>query len=280
MKKLWKEISFRPKKSMGQNYLVDTNIVRKLIESYELSSQEKVLEIGPGFGALTGFIAERCGFLWALEKDRVSFNMLRDSLRTVDNLMILNRDVLKTDIHSFAKDGHLLKVIGNLPYSISSPVIAKILEARSCLSSGYFVLQEELIDRIVATPADREHSRLSVFVQYYAKAEKLFKIKRNSFFPVPKVDSALLRMKIRKEPVFPAQNEELLFSLIKAGFAQRRKKAVNSIANSTFHSKNLKKELLRDVFIESGVDVSSRAEVLHLRQWRDIADRLNERLFR
>ncbi len=278
LKKLWKEISFRPKKSMGQNYLVDDNIVRKLIDSYQLSSKEKVLEIGSGFGALTSLIAERCDLLWAVEKDRASFNKLKDSLRTVDNLKILNKDILKADICSLIQGEDRLKVIGNIPYSISSPVIAKVLEARSCVSSVYFVLQEELIDRIVATPALREHSRLSVFVQYYAEAEKLFRIKRNSFFPVPKVDSALLYLKIREKPLFPAQNEELLFFLVKAGFAQRRKKAVNSMANSVFRSVKLKKELLKDVFVDSGVDVSTRAEVLDLRQWRDISDKLNERL--
>lgn len=261
---------------MGQNYMTDPNVVAKIIESYNLSEHEKVLEIGPGFGAMTTKISERCGFLWAIEKDPKSYEVLESRMADNDKVRLLRKDFLDIDICSFVKDGEFLKVVGNIPYSVSSMMVEKTLKAYRCVKEVYFVMQKELVDRIIASPGTRAYSRLSVLVQYYAEPKKIFKIKQNSFYPVPKVESALIRMKIHQNPPFRANDEELFFLLVNAGFSQRRKKVLNSIATSKYFSGMIDKEVLRKIFIRTGIDLSSRAEQLSIEQWRDLSDAFGE----
>lgn len=263
---------------MGQNFLVDKNVVEKLIRSYELDKDDRVVEIGPGFGAMTLRLAEECGSLWAVEKDRKAFKELCSVTEGFPNVKTLNEDFLLTDLKAFREGNSKLKVIGNIPYSISSPIIERIIEERALVSEAFFVMQEELVDRITASPGGRDYSRLSVFVQFYSRASKLFRITKGCFYPVPKVDSALLRLVIDKHPRYPVKDEELLWFLVKAAFSQRRKKAVNAIAGSRYKGMELDKSILRKAFTECGLDASTRAEQLDIAHWASFSDLVAARL--
>ena len=221
-------------KRFGQNFLIDENILNKIISAAEISKDDLVLEIGPGTGALTKLLCENAGFVKAVEIDKKLIPLLNDVLSGYDNLEIINSDVLKLDLavifsgETGCKD---MKITANLPYYITTPVIMKILEEKLPVSSVTIMIQKEVSDRIRAVPGTKDYGSLSLAVQYYSKPVVVAQVGPECFYPRPKVGSVVLKLEIYKDKPVKAKNEELMFKLIRAAFNQRRKTLANAVSN-------------------------------------------------
>lgn len=254
---------FFPKKSLGQNFLVNPRIQERLIEACALEKNDVVLEIGPGKGVLTRPLADRVKKVLAIEKDNYLAPQLEKEFAGT-NVTIEHADILK---YPFEQLPAPMKVVGNLPYNIATPIIEKVLAFRHKFSVFYMTVQLEYGNRIVARPHSKEYGSLSCFVQYYAQAQKLFKIPPSAFRPAPKVDSCFLSLHMRPEPARKARDEEFLFKLIRACFSQRRKILKNSLA--VIYGKEEGEELLRNL----NIDPMVRAEDLRLEDYVRLANR-------
>ena len=254
--------SFIPKKSFGQNFLVDQNIIKKIIEACDLQSNETVLEIGPGQGALTKEISQRVQKVIAIEKDRTLAAHLQ-SMLVGKNVEVIQADILKYD---FTKIPPRTKIIGNLPYYISTPIIEKVLEHQSRFDQFFMTVQWEYGQRLVASPNNRDYGSFSLFVQYHSDVKNLFKIKNSSFYPAPKVQSCFLKLDILSIPRYKVSNKELLFKMIQTAFQQRRKTIENSL--SVLYPKERISKMLRYLCINP----QHRAENLSLKDYVAIAE--------
>ena len=254
---------FFPKRSLGQHFLVDPRIRERIIAACDLTKDDVVLEIGPGKGALTRPLADRVKKVLAIEKDNFLAPQLeKESAGT--NVAIEHADILK---YPFEQLPAPMKVVGNLPYNIATPIIEKVLAFRHKFSVFYMTVQLEYGNRIVARQGNKEYGSLSCFVQYYAQAQKLFKIPPSAFRPAPKVDSCFLSLRMRPEPARKARDEEFLFKLIRACFSQRRKAIRNSLA--VVYGREEGEELLRNL----NIDPMLRAEDLSLEDYVRLANR-------
>lgn len=220
----------KAKKRLGQNFLSDKNIRAKIVASCDFKPGDIVVEIGPGRGALTQLIAPRVGRLIAVEVDRDLCGILRSSLAELPNIEIINRDVLKFDFREIIRAPHnKIKVIGNIPYYISTPIIEHLFVFRSCIEAVFLTVQKEFGQRLVAPPGSKTYGSLSCYVQYYTRPEIIFSISRQCFTPTPKVDSVVVRLSVcAKSRLLPGE-EKLLFKIIRAAFSQRRKTLRNSL---------------------------------------------------
>jgi 16S rRNA (adenine1518-N6/adenine1519-N6)-dimethyltransferase len=253
----------KPKKSLGQNFLKDGNIRRKIISACDFSLSDKVLEIGAGTGLMTGSIAAGVKEVFALEIDGSLINLLKDSVKGFDNVNIVNKDILKFDLNHIR--AHKLKVFGNIPYYITTPIIEHLLIYREKIDMIFLTVQKEFGKRMVASPGSKDYGSFSLFVQYYTECKMLFIIKKNSFFPAPKVDSCFLRLKIRTEPAVNAGDEERFFRIIRSAFQQRRKTLKNSLEGLIRQSK------LEEFFRTYNIDPKIRPEDLSLQNFAELA---------
>jgi len=244
-----------PRKRLGQNFLRDANIVNKIISSCGLKKEDIVLEIGPGSGALTEKICKAAEKVYAVEIDRYLCQILNSSLSACKNLEILNSDFLKINLQKFKKN---FKIIGNLPFYITSPIISHIIGQREFLDSVFITVQKELAQRIIAKPGNKQYGAFSCFVQFYTKPKILFDIKRGCFWPRPEVDASFMHLKVRSRPAVEVEDEELFLRLIRTAFNQRRKTILNSLAKIVSKDKLLL--LLNDL----NINATSRAENLSL----------------
>lgn len=270
LRELWLEHGFRPEKSLGQNFLMDKNVRDKLVDAYSLEEDETVLEIGPGFGVMSLEAAKRCKRLYAVEKDERIYSIMSPFFREAGNITIFNDDILKTDICALAKDAGSIKVIGNIPYCISTPIMERLILQRKCIKSAFLVIQDELAVRIVSPPGSRDFGSISCYVQYYTSVKKVFKITKNCFFPKPVVDSCLLRMDFLKEPSVKVKDETLFFDIIHKAFSERRKQIVNPLSSESFLG--MDKQAWAALLEGCGVAPTSRAEGLSLADYGRIAD--------
>lgn len=266
------------KRRWGQNFLVDHNIAGKIVREAGIGPDDTVVEIGPGRGILTGRISDKAGRVIAVEIDRVLTEGLTERFKSLDNLEVINKDFLKTDLAGLLK--HVsgkssgLKFISNLPYNITTPVIMKVIS----VPAGFrpvecvFMVQKEVADRMRANPGGKEYGMLSVSVQYRCDVKYLFKVSRKVFRPRPTVDSAVIRLSVRKEPVVKPVNEELFFKVARAAFTQRRKKFYNSISNVL----EIEKDVILRAMGRAGVDPDCRPETLSISQFAGISDLLYE----
>ena len=254
--------SIRPKKHLGQNFLIDSNIVNKIILACDLKETDCVLEVGPGLGALTKEIAPNVKALVAIEKDHSLIEKLSQK-NFGSHVKFYNDDILKFNFLKLKKG---IKFIGNLPYYISSPIIEKLIKNSNRISSAFITVQLEFANRLVAKPNTKEYGSLTCFVQYYATPTLLFKIKNSCFRPIPKVQSAFIRLDFKKIPSPKAENEELFFKTIRRAFQQRRKTILNSL------STKYKKPQIEDVLKKCNIDPKSRAENLTLDNFVNIAN--------
>jgi len=271
LKILWKKEKFRPDKKMGQNFLIDKNIRDKILSSLSLGPDEKVVEVGPGFGMMTFAAAGRCRQLFAVEKDNRIFRMMEPRFLSAGNIIPVNEDILEFDIKTVCGDKSKVVLFGNIPYYISAPLIKNIITQRKYIDRVYLVTQEEVASRISACPGSREYGSLSCFVQYYSEVRKLFRIKNSSFFPKPKVESCLFRMDIPPTPRVSVKDEDMLFRIIRKSFSQRRKKIINPLSCDKFLS--LDRDNWKNIFESCGVDHSLRAEALSLDDYARISDK-------
>ncbi|MCK9594211.1 MAG: 16S rRNA (adenine(1518)-N(6)/adenine(1519)-N(6))-dimethyltransferase RsmA [Candidatus Omnitrophica bacterium] len=249
----------KPKKSLGQNFLVDRNIQRKLVEFCDFSRSDSVLEIGSGQGAMTGLIADKVKKLFALEIDSSLIPILKESLAGRDNAEVIHHDILKFDIKQLGEKK--IKVFGNIPYYITSPIIERLLNYKEMISEIFLTVQKEFGQRIAASPGSKEYGSFSCFTQYYLEPKILFTVKKNSFHPVPKVDSCFLRLLVRKTPAVDVRDEQLLFKIIRTSFQQRRKTLRNSLADV------VSKEKLEEFFAKYKINPKIRPEELSLQQF-------------
>ncbi len=262
----------RPAKRFGQNFLTDKSIIRKIVETVDPQPGETIVEIGPGRGALTAPLSERAGQLVAIEFDRNLIPILVDTFGKNENFKLVQNDALITDICAEIHPALTARVVANLPYNIATAVLQRLIEQRACLTELILMLQREVVDRIVASPGAAERGYLSVFVEAYCETEKLFDVAPASFRPAPKVWSTVVRLKLRPRIALSVLEEKLLWQVVSAGFAQRRK----TILNNLRHAPAPLQEKLKAhggasiVLCRAEVELQRRAETLALDDWTRI----------
>jgi len=259
----------KPKKRLGQNFLKDKNIQRKIIRSCGASGEDIVLEIGAGTGDLTRQLALASKKVYALEIDKHLIPVLEKNTAGLANCRVIKADILEFDIDKFIRENKItqkIKVIGNIPYYISSPIIERLIQYRAGISAIFLTVQKEFGRRVCAGPGGKEYGSFSCFAQYYLKPKILFEIKKNSFFPVPKVDSCFLYLEVREEPPVSVKDERMFFKLLRAAFNQRRKTLRNSLEGLA------EQERLEEFFNAHGIDKNVRPEDLSLEQFANLSN--------
>ena len=268
---------FTFKKSFGQNFLTDTNILQKIVDTAEIDDQVNVIEIGPGIGALTEFLAERAAQVMAFEIDHRLVPILEDTLRDFDNVTVVNEDILKVDlaqhIQNFKNPDLPIKVVANLPYYITTPILMHLIESGIPFSEFVVMMQKEVADRISAQPNTKAYGSLSIAVQYYMTANVAFIVPRTVFVPAPNVDSAILKMVRRPEPAVPVEDESFFFKVSKASFTHRRKTLWNNLTGY-FGKTEEAKDKLTKALDQAGLSPSVRGEALSLAEFASLADAL------
>ena len=262
------------RKKFGQNFLIDNHILDKIIDAAELTRDDCVLEIGPGIGTMTQRLAEEAGEVIAVEIDKNLIPILNETLADYDNVTVLNEDILKADIHKIVEEhgGRPVKVVANLPYYITTPIIMALFESHVPLRSVTIMVQKEVADRMCVGPGTKEYGALSLAVQYYAKPEIITKVPAACFMPKPNVDSTVIRLTRYEKPPVEARDEAWLFAIIRAAFNQRRKTLANSIANAA--NININRQQVEAVLAEMGLPAMIRGETLTLEQFAELSDRL------
>ena len=239
---------FTFKKSFGQNFLTDTNILQKIVDTAELDKEVNVIEIGPGIGALTEFLAENAAEVMAFEIDDRLVPILADTLRDFDNVTVINEDILKADlqahIQNFKNPELPIKVVANLPYYITTPILMHLIESKIPFSEFVVMMQKEVADRISAQPNTKAYGSLSIAVQYYMTAKVAFVVPRTVFVPAPNVDSAILKMVRRSEPLVAVKDEDFFFKVARLSFVHRRKTLWNNLTGAFGKSEEAKPCLL------------------------------------
>jgi len=273
LKDIFARHDFAPLKRLGENYLIDGNIKDKIISALHVSGDDLILEIGPGLGALTIDLAKTGAGIFAVEKDKKAAAILNDTAPDeFPNLKIINGDILKFDLDSVVKFPSRIKVVGNLPYYITTPVIEYILQNKGLITSAVIMVQKEVASRLLAKPGTKDYSSLSCFVQYHTRPEYIYTVKRTCFYPAPEVDSAILKLEILPKPSVQVKDEERLFKIVRGAFNQRRKSIINSLSREAVLG--IRKEELAAILNNAGVDPASRPETLSLADFARIADGL------
>lgn len=279
IKDIRERYGFRLTKSLGQNFLTDKNIIDNIIEASNIGENDLVIEIGPGIGVITKEAAAKASSVIAVEIDKNLIPILQETLADETNVKIINRDILKTDLTAVIEEEkknfpqmESVRIIGNLPYYITTPIIMKLLEDGVPADSITVMMQKEVADRIKAAPGNKERGALSVAVQYYCQVVKVTDVPKEVFVPAPKVDSTVLRLDIRKEKPVELKDDKLFFKAVKSGFAQRRKTLLNSLASGT----GLGKDKIGQILEEAGIDPGRRAETLDIDEFAKIANGMFE----
>ena len=268
---------FTFKKSFGQNFLTDSNILQKIVDTADIDDQVNVIEIGPGIGALTEFLAERAAQVMAFEIDHRLVPILADTLRDFDNVTVVNEDILKVDlaqhIQNFKNPDLPIKVVANLPYYITTPILMHLIESGIPFSEFVVMMQKEVADRISAQPNTKAYGSLSIAVQYYMTAKVAFIVPRTVFVPAPNVDSAILKMVRRPEPAVAVEDEKFFFKVSKASFTHRRKTLWNNLTGYFGKTEEVKEKLTK-ALDQAGLSPSVRGEALSLAEFASLADAL------
>lgn len=270
-----KKYDFHFQKKYGQNFLIDPRVLEKIIARSEIDGQDCVLEIGPGIGTMTQYLAEAAGHVICVEIDGHLIPILKETLSEYDNVTIIHGDILKTDIQALCEkynNKKPIKVVANLPYYITTPIIMGLFESHVPLSSVTVMVQKEVADRMQTGPGTKDYGALSLAVQYYAKPEVVAEVPPNCFMPRPNVGSAVIRLTRYENPPVSVQDEKLMFSLIRAAFNQRRKTLVNAVANAGIGG--ITKEAVQSALDKMGLFSTIRGEALQLSQFAKLTDLL------
>lgn len=270
---------FTFKKSFGQNFLTDTNILQKIVDTAEIDKNVNVIEIGPGIGALTEFLAENAAEVMAFEIDDRLIPILADTLRDFDNVKVINEDILKSDLQSrikeFANPDLPIKVVANLPYYITTPILMHLIESKIPFAEFVVMMQKEVADRISAEPNTKAYGSLSIAVQYYMTAKVAFVVPRTVFVPAPNVDSAILKMTRREQPLVQVKDEDFFFRVSKISFVHRRKTLWNNLT-SHFGKADETKAKLEQALEIAEIKPTIRGEALSIADFAKLADALKE----
>ena len=260
-------------KRFGQNFLIDTHVLDRIIEASEITKDDFVLEIGPGIGTMTQYLAEAAREVTAVEIDDALIPILKDTLKEWDNVTVLHGDILKTDIRKIADEknqGRPIKVVANLPYYITTPIIMGLFESHVPVDSITVMVQKEVADRMQTGPGSKDYGALSLAVQYYAEPKIVANVPPNCFMPRPKVGSAVIRLTRHQNPPVTTLDEKLMFRLIRASFNQRRKTLSNSLKNS--QELPYSREEVETAITECGLPLNIRGEALTLEQFARLSD--------
>lgn len=269
--------NFTFQKKFGQNFLIDTHVLEKIIRSAEITKEDMVLEIGPGIGTMTQYLCESARQVIAVEIDRSLIPILEDTLSEYDNVTVINEDVLKVDLNQIVMEqnqGKPVKVVANLPYYITTPIIMGLFEAHVPLDSITVMVQKEVADRMQAKPSTKDYGALSLAVQYYADPYIVANVPPNCFMPRPNVGSAVIQLKLHTKPVVEVEDEHLMFAIIRASFNQRRKTLVNGLNNSP--SIHVSKEIIVDAIHSIGEKETVRGEALTLEQFAQLSNYISK----
>ncbi len=276
-KEIMEKYGFSFKKSLGQNFLIDPNILRNITEHAGLTKEIGVIEIGPGIGALTEHLARAAKKVVAYEIDQRLLPILADTLSAYDNVKIIHGDILKADIHQMIEhefaDVKEVMVVANLPYYVTTPIILKLLEEKLPIGGIVVMLQKEVGDRIAAKPGTKEYGSLSIAIQYYTTAETVMIVPKSVFIPQPNVDSAVIRMLLRERPAVSVKDEPFFFQVAKMAFAQRRKTLMNNLTSGLPNGKERKSDIAQ-VLELAGIEPSRRGETLSMNEFAALSDAL------
>ncbi|NLV75394.1 MAG: 16S rRNA (adenine(1518)-N(6)/adenine(1519)-N(6))-dimethyltransferase RsmA [Tissierellia bacterium] len=272
VKEILNKHEFEFSKSLGQNFLIDGNIVRKISQVGEITDEDYVLEIGPGIGTLTEELALNAKKVVAVEIDKNLLPILDETLESYDNVEIIHGDILNIDIQKIIYDkmeGGPIKVVANLPYYVTTPIMAKLLEEDLNIHSIVVMVQKEVAERIVASPGSKQYGSLSVFVNFYTYPEIGMKVPKTVFIPQPKVDSAIVKLNIKEE--IPQVNREVFFKVVRSAFGKRRKTLLNALSSGEL---GLEKDVIREVLENLNIPINTRAENLKVEDFIKISKTL------
>lgn len=276
-KYLMNRYHIKANKSLGQNFLISEKVVQTIIESSQIKKEDLVIEIGPGLGTLTKFLLEKAGKVICIELDKKMINILEDRFSLYENFELLNQDVLKVDLSKLIeekKNDNIknVKIVANLPYYITTPIIMKLLEEKLEIESITVMIQKEVADRLIAIPGEKETGSITYTVYYYSEAQGILEVSNNSFIPEPEVQSKIIKLNIRKEAPVKVEQKEKMFKIIKCAFMQRRKTLLNALVNTNiFSSKEEGIKMLEKL----GVDSKIRPEKLKLEDYAKLSDLLS-----
>lgn len=274
---LVKKHGFKFTKSLGQNFLIDDNIIDKIVDGAGAGPGDKIIEVGPGIGTLTRELASRADKLMAVEIDRNLIPILADTLGDYNNVKIVNEDIIKADIRGLIDenlDGGPVKLVANLPYYITTPIIMRFLEEDINVTDIVVMVQKEVAERMNAQPGGKDFGALSVAVQYYCDTEIVAKVPRHLFVPQPNVDSIVIALRVRPERKYKVDDEALFFRVVKAAFGQRRKTLLNSISSMG----TLSKDGVKEALLEAGIDEKRRGETLSLDEFALLSNTIESKL--
>ena len=266
--------NFKFSKSLGQNFLIDTNVIDRILEGAGVKEGDYVIEVGPGIGTLTKEMGRTAEKVVAIEIDKTLIPILEDTLSDFSNIEVINQDILKVDVQELVKEklnGGPVKLIANLPYYITTPIVMKFLEEDIPVTDIVVMVQKEVADRMNAQPNTKDYGALSVAVQYYCDTEIVAKAPRHMFMPQPNVDSTVIGLHVREERKYPVDNEDIFFKTVKASFGQRRKTLLNSLGGLGFLSKDRIKVALQ----EANIDEKRRGETLSIEEFASLANAVN-----
>jgi len=269
--------NFNFQKKFGQNFLIDTTVLDRIISSAEITKEDCVLEIGPGIGTMTQYLAESAREVVAVEIDKALIPILEDTLSAYNNVTVINDDILKVDINKIVEErngGRPIKVVANLPYYITTPIIMGLFESHVPLKSITIMVQKEVADRMQVGPGTKDYGALSLAVQYYAKPQIVANVPPNCFIPRPNVGSAVIRLTRYEEPPVQVKDENLMFRLIRASFNQRRKTLVNGLGNAP--DLQVTKEQVAEALEKMGMSPTVRGETFTLEQFAALSDLLKK----
>ncbi len=274
---IMKKYNIKANKNLGQNFLVSSDAINQIVNSGEIEKDDLIIEIGPGLGTLTKELLERAKKVICVELDNKMVEILNERFSLYNNLEILNQDILKTDLKEIIKKEKTqnnikdVKIIANLPYYITTPIIMKLLEEKLDLKSITVMIQKEVAERLIATPGEKNTGAITYTVYYYAEAKKIAEVPNTSFIPEPEVTSEVIRLDIRKNPPVETKDTEMMFKIIKNAFMQRRKTLLNSLTNTKiFKNKEEGTKILKTLNLNENI----RAEELTLKKFAEITDLL------
>lgn len=277
IKKLMNKYNIRFSKSLGQNFLTDEFLIYEIINRSNLNKEDNIIEIGPGVGVLTKELAQNCKKIVAVEIDDKLIPLLNDTLGDFENIKIINDDILKVDLNKIINNefDNKPKVVANLPYYITTPIIMRFLEEDIDVSEIIVMVQKEVAERMIAKPGNKTYGSLSVAVQYYTDPTIILDVPRDNFIPKPNVDSAVIRLNVKDKPKVDLLDDEFFFKIVKGAFALRRKTLPNSLSKSKI---NLEKDLIKEVLKDLGIDLRIRGEKLDINQLAKLSNELYKRL--
>lgn len=262
-------------KSYGQNFLIDEYTVSNIVDSANVNKEDLVIEIGPGLGTLTALLLEKAGKVLCIELDKKMIQILNDRFSLYDNFELINDDILKVNLNKLISENNFknIKVVANLPYYITTPIIMKLLEDKLNLTSITVMVQKEVAERLAQHPGEKETGSITYSINYYTNPKIVLNVSKESFIPSPKVDSAVLQLMVLKEPKIKVIDEKLFFKIIKSAFLQKRKTLINSLCNSGLESKSFLEKMLNNL----NIDLKIRAEQLTLEKFGEISDYISNK---